>query len=160
MFLMSAEYCANEIVGIRSLNVSSPLCLCGVRADAVAAAIKKFAGESFIITKAPPKQNERYHTLQGELTYQNKDFYLFYALQWGYMRKVLESGRVAAGLDAVRLITRFCDKKSVEMLFGLLDKYTFAGAPPIVELTVFPPEVPKIGRFPEMNTLIWEVRHY
>lgn len=29
-----------------------------------------------------------------------------------------------------------------------------------IEFTVFPPEIPRIGIFPDHNTLVWEARHY
>lgn len=160
-FFQDFDGTADEKVGIRSLNISSPTCKSAVLVSELLSETVVLHPGSFVITRIPARQDEDFLCLQGEIGFVYEELQLHYTNKWGYMRKQLaEHGKYAKTLEALSLVKSYCDRKSQDMIWDLFSRFHLPKEDLTIEFTVFPEEIPRIGVFPDLNTLIWEVRHY
>lgn len=152
----------SEKVGLRSLDVSSPACKSDIQVSDLIRETQNLRPGNFVITQIPQNQDKEFPCLQGEIGFVFGNLQMHYTHHWGYMReKLAKFGKYAGGFRApIPIIQRFCDRKSQDMLWELLARYAVPCEDLTIEFTVFPPEIPRIGIFPDHNTLVWEVRHY
>lgn len=91
--------------------------------------------------------------LQGEIC-ESPVLHLFYSRAKFPMRIALSiAARIAEGLSARLILREVMDQASYETIFELLDLYSDC----TIEFSTYSCSV---GRVPNRNTLIWEVRHY
>lgn len=113
---------------------------------------------TYIISEVPriELQNPERLGVQGELSWFDGRWCLYYADRLGYMRDALKQhGKHVFGLAAKMLIERSASASGVHMLFEVFEKFSQPGDYPVIEFTVFP--VP-LGRY-RQDTVIWEVRN-
>lgn len=113
---------------------------------------------SYIISEVPPRkqQDPNRSSIQGELSWFDGRWCLYYADRLGYMRDALKDrGKHAFGLQAKYLIQKYASPSGERMLFEVFEKFSQPGDYPIIEFTVVPYP---IGRY-RMDVIIWEVRN-
>jgi hypothetical protein len=141
-------------VTLRSLKSNSsflkPIILVTELRDAIGDA----ANGTYVINEIPNPHLTR--AIQGELTWVNGSWYLYYARSSEPMRKALEKdGRHTYGFTALNKIKSVATPSDFDDLMWIMDAYSEKYVYPVIEFTVFNCCVGSIrGR----NTLIWEVR--
>jgi hypothetical protein len=131
---------------------------------AAALEVLKEYSTTYVITEVPMAQDRGLFALQGELSIVDGEYYLHAALNNRPQRIALAdcfATCILRGATARLLLKQQCDAGSLDMLDVLLETYD-APYPrsTVIEFVVMPPSVPRIGRYPYLNTLIWEVRSY
>jgi hypothetical protein len=120
--------------------------------------IKKYGYlvEDYIFFEGPLDKNR---TLQGEIVYADK-LYLHYTYLKMPLGLAMATGDISfeTNLLAKQRLKRYCDPRSYDMIFDLIDLYCGEANTncPVIEFTCF--NIP-VGLF-KINTLIWEVRNY
>jgi hypothetical protein len=116
----------------------------------------------YIISAIPPPHNDRWGSLQGELSWDavRGEWMMFCAEHGGYQRDILRMfGTESRGFDVVKMLKKHCDYDSFQDIMDLFDIYTEGTRYPTIEFAVFPSGAKRIG-WANRNTLIWEIRHY
>lgn len=142
-----------KYVTVRSLEFNSfmkPIIDSGELATVVSAATPG----TYVINEIPDPGLSR--LIQGELTWVNGQWYLFYSSSSEPMRRALmKDGRHAYGMVALNMVKAVATPSDFEDVMWIMDEYCERQVYPVIEFTVFPA---CIGSIPNRNTLIWEVR--
>lgn len=120
--------------------------------------VKKYPISSYIIMEVPTEglQDPNRFGIQGELSWFNGQWCLYYADRLGYMRRALElRGRHILGWKAKELIEKYASPSGSAMLFDLFEKFSQYGDYPVIEFAIVPAS---IGYY-RQDVIIWEVRN-
>jgi hypothetical protein len=152
----------HSITGVRRIGINNPTLITATHFSELKQKIKqnRITENTYIITVVPIDEKKRRteKLLQGEFSWVNGNYVLFYALQSGYMRWALkEFGKHAFGFSALNLMKQYCTPSDYQDIMDLFDKYTVENQYPTIEFSVLSEN---IGRLQGRNTLIWEIRHY
>lgn len=113
---------------------------------------------TYIITAVPNPTLDHTLRIQGELTWINGSWYLYYTHKGGYMRQALiDEPNHATGWKVIELLRKYCSHSDYNDLMSLFEKYTEDTNYPVIEFSV---TRDNCGRIPGRNTIIWEIRHY
>lgn len=151
-----------HVLGVRRLISQHKILTPGIEACLILRYLNNngISEGTYILTEVPQLSEDKLRTLQGELTWVNGQWELFYTHTGGYMRKALaEDGHIIQGWQALRLLKGHCTPSDYSDLMLLFEQYTIDIPPyyPVIEFSVLRNN---IGCIKGRNTLIWEVRHY
>lgn len=97
--------------------------------------------------------------LQGELSWINGSWYLYYSHRSGLQRDVLRiNGNHAKGWQVIRLLRYHLTPSDYDDLIDLFHYYTIDGEFPTIEFAVL--KNPGPTTIKSRNAVIWEIRHY
>ena len=110
----------------------------------------------FCVSEFPPPGAETGPLLQGELSWVNGEWWLYYTHAPGYMRTVLPAtGRHLRGWAAIRLLRGHLTPSDFDTLMELFDRYTEDTDYPVVEFGNYRRPWGRLNR----NLIIWEIRN-
>lgn len=116
----------------------------------------KFRPGKYYISEIPPDGPDADVTIQGELSWSNGAWQLYYTFDPGYMRDALRnSGRSLSGWEATRMLKRHLDERDYGMLMELFEWYTDGGDYPVIEFSNFRKPWGRLDR----PLIIWEIRN-
>lgn len=143
-------------ISVRRLRVNKPVAPYTHYSE-VREVVKGLDGD-YVINAIPFGNADTRRYIQGELSFINGEWTLYYTHQGGYMRKALkDSGTHALGWQVLRLLKNYCTPADYDDIFELFYRYTVAGEYPVIEFSVLAGHV---GIYQGRNTLIWEIRHF
>jgi hypothetical protein len=120
--------------------------------------VSDIAEGDYIINSIPIGNDDCNCKIQGELSWVNGEWWMYYTHTGGYMRKaLLDDGHHVYGWKVLRLLRNYCTPADFDDLVELFDMYTDDGRYPVIEFSVLAGHV---GIYQDRNTLIWEIRHY
>jgi hypothetical protein len=151
------ECCENAtgLVGVRCRRIGGP-CIAMKTPDELRAAMREvyaqgWRPEDFIYGESP---DHHHQLIQGEVQRSERHYDLTYSTVQAPMRVALaQETRYAQGAAVPAILRAYLWPSSYDDMMDLLDIYDGA----VVEFTSFDCE---LGRYPNRNTIIWEVRHY
>ena len=142
-----------DLVGLRSMVVGDSFCHIGVTVDEARRLSAHRIRGSYIISECDCDIVG--HSLQGEFTWVNGQYWLRYTHSLLPMREALALfGKHAYGWQVNRLMAYHMLPSEVAMVMDLLEKYKGDTGYPVIEFTVMKRPMGIFG----MKTVIWEVR--
>jgi hypothetical protein len=151
---------------IRSLYKNNSKCLSNVHVDSLKCTLNdNYIKEgTYIISEIPPKQpkvdikNADMSFIQGEFTWFNGDYHLYYTNIEGYMREALKiAGRNTIGAECLFILQRVLNDTQYNALIDLLETYhDKVYGYPVIEFALSRKSCGRLNQ----NLIIWEVRHY
>lgn len=145
------------MVGIRSSAGFNKICITRIHYNQVGYMHRNnLLPKDIIISQIPPFEVDNEHGLQGELSWFDGQWCLYYTHKLGYMREKLRLyGRHCFGFAAINLIRQYASPSGYTMLFDVFDKYTEQYNYPAIEFACFPFN---FGYY-NQDVCIWEVRN-
>ena len=152
--------------GIRSLFKDKSKCLPKVIGLGILETLCDYAlaEGTYVITEIPPAQpavdynNFDLSFIQGELTWFNGQYYLYYSHVPGYMRESLaKHGKNISGHRSLLVLKKVLNEAQYNDLLNLLETYhDVTYGYPVIEFALTKKPCGRLNQ----NLIIWEVRHY
>lgn len=143
-------------VGLRTLVPGDPRGIARVSPHNAVLRMKFSPGVWYVSEIPPGGSGDDGRGLQGELSWVNGQWWLYYTHRMGYMRSRLrESGRHAHGWPALRLLRGHLTPGDYDMVMDLFDWYTDGVDYPTIEFANFRTPWGRLNR----NCIIWEIRN-